>query len=162
MKVEMACMCALLLVIGCHKGNEASTRNDARPALPAYFDQAWVMSAEWCNRMGVAIALSRDKYYYWFYSDVPYPTEPHWPIIGTYRNDGGIITLSSNNYMYATSWVVATNGNRRCLWAEHDVGDYSRLLIPDPDFDPKAPFQNQVVSWAIPPDDGDGNSSPNP
>lgn len=162
MKIKMACLCALLLVTGCNNGNVASPPHDARSSIPDTFEQAWVMSSGWCNYMGVAIALTRDRYYYWFYSDVPYAKEPDWPIVGTYRNDGGTITLSSNQYMYATSWMVATNGNRQCLWAEHDVGDYPRLLIPDPHFDPKAPFQNQAILRAEPPDGGDGHYSPNP
>ena len=162
MKVDEALICALLLMTGCHKGQVAPSRDDARALIPASFDRAWVMSSGWCNRMGVAIALSRDTYFYWFYSDVPYSKEPNWPIVGTYSNISGTITLSSNQCMYATSWLVVTNGNRECLWADHDVGDYPRLLIPDPHFDPKHPFQNQAELRAEPPDGDAGHSEPNP
>jgi hypothetical protein len=100
--------------------------------------------------MGVAIALSENRYYYWFYSDARYDEEPAWPIVGTYTLSDGRLTLSANEFLYASTWLVEANGNRECLWAERDVGDYPRLLIPDPYFDPKDPFANQALLKAEP------------
>lgn len=107
------------------------------------FEQAWVMSSGWAGFMGVAVALSSNKFYYWFYSDVVSSDEPAYPVSGRYRYAGGSLHLDSDERLYSYSWMFATNGGRVCLTAPADTGNVARLLIPDPSFDPSDPFKNQ-------------------
>lgn len=160
-KLATASVCILASCTGCRHDALAPTKA-AKVDVPESFEQAWVMSAGWQGEMGVAIALSRDRYYYWFYSDVRYVEEPAWPIVGFCTLSGGRLALSTNQFLYASTWLVETNGNRECLWAERDVGDYPRLLIPDPHFDPRNPFKNQGLLKAEPPAGGDGKPTPQP
>ena len=110
---------------------------------PAVYDHAWVMSAGWAGYMGVAIALTSNKYYYWFYSDERSGSEPRYPISSEYQFDGRTLSLDSNTHLYSSIWVVVTNGGRICLSAPSETGDVARLLIPDGNFDPAEPFRNQ-------------------
>ncbi len=124
------------------------------------------MSSGWQGYMGVAIALSGERYYYWFYSDVILENEPDYPISGTYVWTDGILTLKQEyDQLYSSVWVAATNAGRACLWAERDVGDFPRMLIPDTNFDPSNPFMNQGVLNAEQAVDGhppQGVGSPDP
>jgi hypothetical protein len=120
------------------------TEKEQAKAVPKQYDKAWVMSSGWNGFMGVAIALKGDKYFYWFYSDVMLPHEPEYPIIGTYKIDGETLILDdSQNRLYATRWKFTQNAQKTCLWSEKDIGDYPRMLILDPNFNPKDPFVNQ-------------------
>ena len=112
--------------------------------LPDAFEHAWVMSSSWEGFMGVAIALTSDKYYYWMYSDVEWLEEPSFPYAGSYTFEDGKLTLEvSGDHYYATEWNITKNGGRKCLQAKDEFRDLSRLLIPDPKFDAKVPFKNQ-------------------
>lgn len=106
-------------------------------------EHAWVMSSGWAGFMGVAVALSSNKYYYWFYSDVVSGDEPAYPVSGSYRYDGATLQLDSDERLYSHNWIFATNDGRVCLIAPADTGDVARLLIPDFAFDPSDPFKNQ-------------------
>jgi len=125
--------------------NEPATMHSPASVVPSTFKKAWVMSSGWNGYMGVALAVTENRYYYWFYSDVPYAKEPAWPLVGSYRIIDGQLTLSTDELLYATTWIIVTNGDRECLWADRDVGDYPRLLIPDPDFNQAKPFKNQEL-----------------
>lgn len=112
--------------------------------LPDSFEHAWVMSSSWEGFMGVAIALTSDKYYYWIYSDLQSGDEPGFPFTGNYTFENGKLALEdSGDYYYATEWNMTTNGGRKCLQAIGMNQSPDRLLIPDPDFDAKFPFKNQ-------------------
>jgi hypothetical protein len=106
--------------------------------------QAWVMSSRWAGFMGVAIALTEKHYYYWFYSDVRKPNEPVYPLSGSYTLENGRLRLDGpSNALYDHQWILTTNEVGVCLWAPKDEGDISRLLIPDPVFEPSDPFRRQ-------------------
>lgn len=111
---------------------------------PEQEKRVWVMSSEWAGYMGVAIGLSSNQYYYWFYSDVTGVDEPEYPVVGEYTLEEGVLTLLGSNQLYSSTWLVTMNSERVCLWAERDVGDRARLLIPDARFDIGDPFANQV------------------
>jgi len=112
--------------------------------LPVIYDNAWVMSSQWTGSMGVAIAIKGNQYYYWQYSDFKLPQEPEYPIIGNYRNTLDALILDDpKNRLYANKWKFAVNAGRKTLWSERDLGDYARMLIPDPGFNPGYPFHNQ-------------------
>lgn len=106
-------------------------------------NQAWVMSSGWFGFMGAAIALSSNRFYYWFYSDVVGDNEPAYPVSGNYRHDGKRLSLDSTERLYSHIWVIVTNGGRACLSAPSEMEDVARLLIPDSAFDPSDPFKNQ-------------------
>lgn len=99
--------------------------------------------------MGIAIGLSADKYYYWFYSDVYNPDEPIYPLTGQYTFEGGNLHLEGNvGSLYASEWVTKQIQGRLCLWAKRDVDDITRILIPDPRFDSVDPFKHQGLLHA--------------
>ena len=149
-KLTIASICILVLCTGCRHNASAPT-NAARADVPKSFEQAWVMSSRWEGYMGAAIALTPDRYYYWFYSDVKSEDEPEYPITGSYSFVNGKLRLNgSNHFYYATNWIVVHNGGRKCLSAERDVGDVARYLIPDMHFDPSQPFENQGTLRAEP------------
>jgi len=134
----------LMLLLGCSQRSPSPKPNSTQVVVPDSFDRAWVMSSGWCGYMGVTIALTPDKYYYWFYSDVVTGDEPEYPIAGSYTFTNGKLLLDvSEDHLYSTSWIITTNAGRTCLWAERDAGDFPRLLIPDQNFNAKAPFRNQ-------------------
>ena len=142
--------CILALCSGCRQDAPAPITT-AKIDVPKSFEQAWVMSAGWAGYMGVAIALTPDRYYYWFYSDVKLENEPEYPITGSYSLIDGKLRLNgSNDYYYATNWIVVSNGGRKCLSTERDVGDIARYLIPDTHFDSSRPFENQGTLRAEP------------
>ena len=148
--LAIACVCILVLTTGCRQDAPTPTIT-AKTDVPKSFKQAWVMSSTWCGEMGVAIALTPDRYYYWFYSDVKLDDEPEYPITGSYSFVDGKLQLNgSNNLYYATNWIVVSNGGRKCLSAERDVGDVARYIIPDTHFDPSRPFENQGTLRAEP------------
>ena len=119
--------------------------------IPQHFEHAWVMSSGWDGEMGVAIALTTDQYYYWFYSDVKLENEPEYPMTGRYTFVDGKLRLNGSNYFYyATNWIVVSNGGRKCLSAERDVDNVERYLIPDTHFNPRKPFENQGTLKAEP------------
>ena len=136
---------ALLLLAGCQKSEPPSAfvwKGWGPVSEP--IDQAWVLSSDWQGFMGIAIGLTSNKYYYWFLSDVGGGDEPAYPITGDFTFDGNTLTLDSPDVdLYAHTWLVVTNADRTCFWAERDVGDFSRLLIPDSNFNPMEPFENQ-------------------
>jgi hypothetical protein len=133
-----------MLSAGCRRHTHTPPVDPKESAIPAVYDHAWVMSSGWVGFMGAAIALTPDQYHYWFYSDVGGLEEPEYPITGTYTFSNGRLVLEEGQHrLYATSWVVVTNACRQCLWAERDVGDIPRMLIPDQEFDPMTPFRNQ-------------------
>ncbi len=146
----MAFICIFALCAGCRQ-DALTPAKTAKTDIPESFKQAWVMSSAWCGEMGVAIALTTDQYYYWFYSDVKLDDEPEYPMTGSYSFVDGKLQLNGSNYFYyATNWIVVPNGGRKCLSAERDVGDVARHLIPDAHFDPGRPFQNQGTLEAEP------------
>ena len=161
-KLWVGVLCVLVLLAGCRKQVATPAEGYTKRPIPHPYERVWVMSGGWQGTMGVAIALSHNRYYYWFYSDAKYDEEPTWPIVGTYTLSENRLTLSAKEgeHLYATTWLVETNGNRECLWAERDVGDYPRMLIPDPYFDPKDPFANQELLKAEPSDAADSRQHP--
>ena len=119
---------------------------------PGHFEGAWVMSSGWSGHMGVAIALSKDRYYYWMYSDIP--VEVVYPYTGTFRIQGDQLLLnapfaSANGEpaglgLYSDRWKILRSGVSLRLHAITDKeNDHARSLIPDFQFDPKNPFRNQ-------------------
>jgi hypothetical protein len=124
--------------------------------LPKHFDTAWVMSSRWFGSMGVAIALSKDKYYYWMYSDAG--ENPHLPYTGNFRIDGDVLELEApssvatgqvvpeldGGYLYSSRWKILRTPVSVRLHAEKDSPeDIARTLIMDTQFDPASPFEHQ-------------------
>jgi hypothetical protein len=124
--------------------------------LPRHFKAAWVMSSAWFGYMGVAIAITEDKYYYWMYSDVGGPGD--YPYCGSYSVDGGILRLGEPtslvtgkviksddlHSLYSSEWKLILGRTTTSL---HSIGDTpddkGRSLILDVQFDPQNPFRNQ-------------------
>ena len=125
--------------------------------LPKHFDAAWVMSSRWFGYMGVAIALSKDKYYYWMYSDVG--EIPDLPNTGTFEIDGDMLELGAPSsvatgqvvsdsdggyHLYSSRWKILRAPVSVSLHAEKDATeDIARTLIMDTQFDPASPFGHQ-------------------
>lgn len=151
--IHIALSCNLLLFFGCGE-KEVSWHPNIQTVYPPIsepLNQVWVMSAEWAGFMGVAIGLSSNRYYYWFYSDVIRGDEPECPLVGSYTLEANRLTLDeSEHHLYSTEWLVTTNGGRICLWASQDAGNSARILIPDENFNATDPFANQKKLKAEP------------
>jgi len=130
-------------VVGANAHECKDTEEFRSEVITDKFNNAWVMSSGWAGYMGVAVALTSNKYYYWFYSDAGSDNEPSYPISSNYQYDGKTLILDSKEHLYSTAWVVVTNGGRLCLSAPSQTGDVARLLIPDPSFNSAEPFGNQ-------------------
>jgi len=127
-----------------------------RAKLPKHFDAAWVMSSSWFGYMGVAIAISEDRYFYWMYSDVG--IDGDYPYVGQYSIKDGILRLGDptslvtgksieKDYMpslYSAEWKIIKERLTTNLHSITDKpDDYARTLILDVQFDPLNPFRNQ-------------------
>lgn len=88
---------ALFTLVACDDGAkdvpQAPPPSESLIEYPDHFDGAWVMSSEWLGYMGVAIALSDDRYFYWMYSDIP--VEASYPYAGTFRIQGEELVLDA-------------------------------------------------------------------
>ena len=105
---------------GCRKPQAVFVTSDQTTYsnVPEPLDYAWVMSSEWAGYMGVALALSSNQYYYWFYSDVVTDDEPVYPVVGKFTLENNMLTLlGTERDLYSLKWVLTTNANRACLWA---------------------------------------------
>jgi hypothetical protein len=106
--------------------------------------------------MGVAIAISGDRYFYWMYSDIP--VEADYPYTGSFRIEGGVLILGSpSEYatgvsveepekigLYSDRWRILPGRLSVSLHSTRDdADDVARTLIPDFQFDPSSPFRNQ-------------------
>jgi len=126
------------------------------PVFPERFDGAWVMSAKWRYTMGVAIAISGDRYYYWMYSDVGGPDEA----VGKCRIEGDVLILdppdSGKNLdeyfqLYSDRWRILRLPTATALTAvAKSEGDPGRMLLPDFRFDPRNPSHNQEHLQPLP------------
>lgn len=157
MKIYCIALNALFLT-ACNENVELGKAQQAEVALeyPDHFDGAWVMSAGWMGYMGVALAVSEDRYYYWMYSDIP--DDADYPYTGTFQIEGDILVLDSprvlrtgapaNNILecglYSDSWRITSDGFSPRLHSTTDAPeDHARTLYPDFGFDPSNPFRNQ-------------------
>jgi len=156
-EIGIAIITAFLLA-GCRGEVERSNSPTIPP--PTSFTHAWVMTG-WEGYMGVAIALTTNEYYYWFYSDVGTGDEPKYPLTGSYTLAGSNLHLVSDVHLYSTDWIATTNSRGwPCLIAPSDIGDPSRLLVKHPQFDPKQPFSwNQLLKQNTP-SHGTGSARP--
>ena len=143
-------ICLFVVALGVSCGNKVSAPASSapveagRPVVNECLEKAWVLSGEWAGYMGIAIELSSNQYYYWFYSDVGYGEEPEYPLTGDYTFEGEVLSLQAGgHHLYSTEWVVTNHADQACLWATRDVGRNDRLLFPDEDFDAARPFRNQ-------------------
>lgn len=125
--------------------------------FPEQFDGAWVMSSGWSGYMGVALAVAQDRYYYWMYSDVS--VDANYPYTGTFRIEGDELILdpptelatgepvqgTAKMRLYSDRWRILRNGLSVRLHSMTDAsGDHARTLLPDCQFHPSRPFQNQL------------------
>ena len=151
---------ALFTLVACDDGAkdvpQAPPPSESSIEYPEHFDGAWVMSSGWLGYMGVAIALSDDRYFYWMYSDIP--VEASYPYTGTFRIEGEELVLDSPFVLatgepasdapeiglYSDRWKILRTGVSLRLHAATDKpDDHARTLIPDFQFDPADPFRNQ-------------------
>jgi len=145
---------AFLTVAGCERKEVTLTAPlpvKAALPFPSQFDGAWVMSAGWHGYMGVALALSGDRYYYWKYSDVA--SEANFPYTGTFRIEGDELILGQPSelatgnpaaHLYSDRWLILRRPLSVQLQAANDQPDDHRsTLLPDFQFDPSSPFRNQ-------------------
>ncbi len=151
---------ALVALVACDDGvekvSQVPSTSESSIAYPDHFDGAWVMSSGWVGYMGVAIALSEDRYFYWMYSDIP--VDANYPYTGTFRVQGEQLILDTpfvlasgepatgdlDIKLYSDRWRILRRGVSLRLHAVSDKeGDHARTLIPDFQFDPENPFRNQ-------------------
>ena len=147
-----------LLLGGCERKPEVLSQAEPESEIsyPDHFDQAWVMSSGWIGYMGVAIAISGDRYFYWMYSDIP--VEANYPYTGSFRIKDGVLILDSpSEYttgvavdeperigLYSDRWRILSGRLSVSLHSTTDnADDGARTLIPDFHFDPSSPFRNQ-------------------
>ena len=147
-----------LILLGCE--DAAPPSSDANPqrslTFPEHFDGAWVMTSEWDSMMGVAIAISGDRYYYWMYSDVG--GYPNYPYVGNWKieqdglmlglpfelESGVAVTPPDQIGLYSHDWRILRRPLSTALHSvDDDASDNGRTLLPDFQFDPDAPFRNQ-------------------
>ena len=135
---------------------------------PDHFDHAWVMSADWCYCMGVAIAIHGNEYFYWMYSDSGFDCGP---LRGAFNIDEDRLILEdprtdnpqdtrqenvSELRLYSKEWVIHRDKLGMRLYAPADgVEDIGRHLLVDTEFNPKHPFQNQERLRSEPAEDVD-------
>ncbi|WAC18081.1 hypothetical protein OVA24_12620 [Luteolibacter sp. SL250] len=157
--MHRAVLCLLLLPLcTCKPGAKGSAQpmekhQETQIVYPEHFESAWVMSSGWNGYMGVAIALTKDRYYYWMYSDVGNPTD--YPFTGSYEIRGDLLLLGEPScvlektppdelVLYSSSWKISDTKRGKRLNATGDrSGDKGRSLMPDFQFNPKNPFRNQ-------------------
>ena len=147
---------ALLVLAACDDGSkrvcQPTSVSVSSVDYPDHFEGAWVMSSGWFGHMGVAIALSKDRYYYWMYSDIP--AEVAYPYTGTFRIQGDQLLLNApftsakgeraELGLYSDRWKILRSGVSLRLHAVTDKeDDHARSLMPDFQFDPTNPFRNQ-------------------
>jgi len=159
MKMLFAITASLTLAAcddGAKKVSQAPPAIESSIEYPDHFDGAWVMSSGWFGYMGVAIALSEDRYFYWMYSDIP--VEASYPYTGTFRIQGEELVLDTpfvlatgepasddpEMGLYSDRWKILRAGvSHRLHAATDEADDHARTLIPDFQFDPENPFRNQ-------------------
>lgn len=115
------------------------------------------MSSGWSGYMGVALAVSKDRYYYWMYSDVF--LDGNYPYTGKFRIEGGELILGEPSELetgkhvkeaakaglYSDRWRILRKDLSVRLHSVTDAPeDHARTLLPDFQFDPSEPFQNQL------------------
>jgi hypothetical protein len=149
---------ALLVLIGCQRHEQHSSHT-----IPTRTEiiKAWVTPTAERSFMGVAIALTNTNFYSWFYSDVGTTEHFHY---GTYElQDKSLWLFPENagriNSIYEIKWRILHRDGRQILEATHEQPPPSpddsqgsedtsvwknTILLPDPDFDPKIPFQNLI------------------
>ena len=135
MKTHCIAICFAILLTGCGR--------DAPPvvtALPDSFSRSWVSTGQMDGYMGVALALTADRYYYWFYSDVVTDDTPTYPITGTFTFDGTRLHLDGDALLYSHNWVITTNQSGVAFLISQDERTSLRLA-PLPNFDPLHPFE---------------------
>ena len=149
---------AFLIVTGCERQEPAKSAPAVEVLLPFpdHFDGAWVMSAGWFGYMGVALAVSGDRYYYWMYSDIP--VDANYPYTGSFRINGDELILSEPSELatgklvkqpeaiglYSDRWRILRKKLMIQLQSATDApDDHARTLLPDFQFDPLSPFQHQ-------------------
>ena len=114
------------------------------------------MSSGWYGYMGVAIAITEDRYYYWMYSDAG--GQGNYPYTGAYTINQGVLRLGpavevlagepmetpGELHLYSNAWKMVGDPSAMNL---HSVGDkaddHARTLVLDVHFDPHDPFKNQ-------------------
>ncbi len=148
----------VLVMTSCREEQPGVVSKPSTPKVefPRHFDSAWVMSSGWFGYMGVAIAISGDRYFYWMYSDVGGPGS--FPYTGRYSIKDDILHLGvptslvtgrqidndDLHALYSDKWKVMRRGLTTNLHAERDKpDDHARTLILDVQFDPQNPFRNQ-------------------
>ena len=151
-------LATILLLSCCERKVEQVEQHVTVPKVsyPDHFDQAWVMSSGWHGHMGVAIAISGDRYFYWMYSDIP--VEANYPYTGSFRIEDGVLILGSPSVyttgvsveeperigLYSDRWRILPGRLSVFLHSNtDDADDVARTLIPDYQFDPYNPFRNQ-------------------
>lgn len=161
----------LILALGiasCKKAPPKTSSESVKPQVefPQRFDSAWVMSSSWYGYMGVAIAISEDRYFYWMYSDVGGSGD--YPYVGRYsiKNEtlrlgdptslvtGKLIEKDDLHSLYSEEWKIVREQLTTNLHSLTDKpDDHARTLILDIQFDPQNPFRNQqnLRSETVPP-----------
>lgn len=155
---ETIILAAIVLLSCCERKVEQAQLHVtvSKVCYPDHFDQAWVMSSGWFGHMGVAIAISGDRYFYWMYSDIP--VEANYPYTGSFRIEDGVLVLGSpSEYttgvpveeperigLYSDRWRILPGRLSVSIHSITDeADDGARTLIPDFQFDPSNPFRNQ-------------------
>ena len=153
-------MAILLSMVSCQKETPLEEPEEKIPVTtaiyPEQFDGAWVMSSRWSGYMGVAIAISKDRYYYWMYSDIPVIS--NYPYTGTFKVENQQLILEPPVVLatgapadqqpewglYSNRWNIIRNHLTMSLHSANDKeDDVGRRLLPDFSFNPQDPFRNQ-------------------
>ena len=146
-------------VLACSSSIAAeASRDDAYLTGEYRLDGYWLLSGKWMGDMGIALKIDKDRFNYWFYSDVKSDHEPTYPLSGEVEIEKNTVHLKYQGpeHLYSDQWHLIIYKNQICLLADSHYQDYmktdklddSRLLfkVRDEDIrDKKKPQMNAPV-----------------
>lgn len=89
-------------------------------------DGYWLLSGKWMGYMGIALKIDKDRFQYWFYSDVRTEHEPTYPIVGAVETKGNTITLKCKGRLYDSKWHLFIYRNHICLLADLHYQEFTK------------------------------------
>ena len=81
-------------------------------------DGYWLLSGKWMGDMGIALKIDKNRFSYWFYSDVKSDHEPTYPLSGEVEIKKNTVHLEYEGpeHLYSDQWHLVIYKNQICLW----------------------------------------------